>query len=65
MGGLLLGWTGSLATGLGAAGFFIFSALDKYELLLAEQYKELENGKYDDVTASVLGEMNSDSDEDD
>ena len=41
------------------------TALDKYELLLAEQYKEPENGKYDDVTASVLGKMNSDSDEDD
>ena len=40
------------------------AALDKYEQLLAEQYKEPENGKYEDVTASVLGEMDSASSDD-
>ena len=41
------------------------TALDKFELLLAEQYKEPENGKHEDITATILEEMESDdSDED-
>ena len=38
-------------------------ALDKFELLLAEQYKEPENGKHEDITATILEEMESDSSE--
>ena len=32
---------------------------------LAKQYKEPENGKYGDITDSVLGEMDSDSSDED
>ncbi len=38
-------------------------ALDKFELILA--HKEPENGKHEDITATILEEMESDdSDED-
>ena len=36
------------------------TALDKFELLLSEQYKEPENGKHEDITAIILEEMGSD-----
>ena len=36
------------------------TALDKFELILAEQYKEPENGKHEDITATILDEMESD-----
>ena len=39
------------------------TALDKFELLSAEQYKEPENGKHEDITATILQEMESDSEE--
>ena len=37
------------------------AALDRFESLLAEQYKEPVNGKYEDVAATILKELESDS----
>ena len=37
------------------------AALDKFESLLAELYKEPVNGKHEDVTATILEELESDS----
>ena len=39
------------------------TALDEFELLLAEQYKEPENGEHEDITATILQKMESDSKE--
>ena len=37
------------------------AALDRFESLLAELYKEPANGKHEDITATILEELESDS----
>ena len=48
-------------TGIKFSVFKNKAALDRFESLLAEQYKEPVNGKHKDVTATILEELELDS----